>query len=96
MGTPPPPTTQTLNTRRQADSGVRVAVMDPGRYRGVRPGCAEFSPIPVDVRSVRRVTLNGTREDLGDGQTWRFDVARQKLIQDPGATALTAADALGR
>ena len=83
----------TLNTRRQADSGFRVAVMDPDII-GVSVVGAEFSPIPVDVRSVTQITLNGTREDLGDGQEWRFDVARQKLIQDPNATALTAADAL--
>ena len=83
----------TLNARRQANAGFRVAVMD-GDIIGVSVPGAEFVPTQVDVRSVRRITLNGTREDLGDGETWRFDVARQKLIQDPGATALTAADAL--
>ena len=89
----PPSDYNTLNTRRQADAGFRVAVMDPDIIGVSVPG-AEFVPTPVDVRSVRRITLNGTQEDLGDGETWRFDVARQKLIQDPGATALTAADAL--
>ena len=83
----------TLNTRRQADSGFRVAVMDPD-ILGVLVPAAEFVPIPVDVRSVAQVTLNGTQEDLGDGETWRFDVARQKLIQDPGATVMTSADSL--
>ena len=82
-----------LNSRRQANAGFRVAVMDPDVI-GASVANAEFTPIPVDVRSVRQVTLNGTREDLGDGQEWRFDVGRQKLIQDPGATALTATDAL--
>ena len=88
-----PPTTTSLNTRRAADSGFRVAVIDPDVIGASVPD-AEFSPIPVDVRSVNRITLNGTQENLGDGETWRFDVARQKLIQDPNATALTAADAL--
>ena len=83
----------TLNTRRAADSGFRVAVMDPDIF-GVSVPDADFTPIPVDVRSVRRVTLNGTREDLGEGQAWRFDRARQKIIQDPGATALTSTDSL--
>ena len=67
--------------------------MDPDVI-GASVADAEFSPIPVDVRSVTQITLNGTREDLGDGKEWRFDVARQKLIQDPNATALAAADAL--
>ena len=82
-----------LNSRRQFDAGFRVAVIDPDVIGASVPD-AEFSPIPVDVRSVNRITLNGTQENLGDGETWRFDVARQKLIQDPNATALTAADAL--
>ena len=82
-----------LNSRRQFDAGFRVAVIDPDVIGASVPD-AEFSPIPVDVRSVNRITLNGTQENLGDGQEWRFDVARQKLIQDPNATALTAADAL--
>ena len=82
-----------LNSRRQFDAGFRVAVIDPDVIGASVPD-AEFSPIPVDVRSVNRITLNGTQENLGDGQEWRFDVARQKLIQDPSATALTAADAL--
>ena len=83
----------TLNARRQANAGFRVAVMDSDIIGVSVPG-AEFVPTLVDVRSVRRITLNGTQEDLGDGETWRFDVARQKLIQDPGATALTTTDAL--
>ena len=78
---------------RAADTEFRVALVDTGVVGADLAG-AQYVPIPIDVRSVRQVTLNGTREDLGDGETWRFDRARQKLIQDPGATALTAADAL--
>ena len=84
---------QTLNNRRQSNAGFRVAVIDPDVIGASVPS-AEFAPIPVDVRSVTEITLNGTRENLGDGETWRFDRARQKLIQDPAATALTATDSL--
>ena len=77
-----------INSRRGADPTFRVAVVDTG-VLGADLAGAQFAPVPIDVRSVRRVTLNGTREDLGDGKAWRFDRARQKLIQDPGATALT-------
>ena len=93
-GTLPSADYNTLNTRRQADSGFRVAVMDPDVIGASVPNARSSSRSPWTSGACGEITLNGTREDLGDGQTWRFDVARQKLIQDPGATALTAADAL--
>ena len=83
----------TLNTRRQADSGFRVAVMDPDIIGVDVPG-ARFTPIAVDVSSVTSLTLNGANENIGDDEAWRFDVARQKIIQDESEPVLTAADSL--
>ena len=83
----------TLNTRRAANAGFRAAVMDPDVI-GVSVPNARFTPIPTDVKSVTRTELNGTLVDLGEEHDWRFDIARQKIIQAPDATALTTADAL--
>ena len=87
------PAFDTLEARRAANSGFRAALMDPDVI-GVNVPGARFEPTPQDVRSVRQITLNGTVEDLGDDADWRFDRARQKLVQSPSATALTASDAL--
>lgn len=83
----------TLDGRRAANSGFRVAIMDPDVV-GVSVPAARYVPPSLDVQSVSGVTLNGTSVDLGEEYEWVFDVARQKLVQDASATPLTATDAL--
>ena len=83
----------TLNTRRQATAGFRVAVMDPDIV-GVSVADATFTPIPIDVQSVSAVLVNDVRHSLGEGSEWVFSKARQKIIQSASATVVGAADAL--